>query len=135
MQPVYEPYTALYKYGLDVALSAASNYFEYVRELRTLQLKVDKEMLTWMQHAHTEIDAESSIAGICALQQKHMTELFDRELRYFKELERISREASASTSQALRNGRNPWQERFSQIAEDVAQVVVHGSAAEKVKST
>ncbi|AZS80855.1 hypothetical protein [Achromobacter spanius] len=134
MQPVYEPYTALYKYGLDVALSAASNYFEYVKELRTLQLKVDKEMVTWMQQAHTEIDAEPSIAGICALQQKHMTDLIDRELKYFKELERIFREASASTSQALRNSRNPWQDRFSQIAEDVAQVVAHGSAAEKIKA-
>jgi len=134
MQPVYEPYTALYKYGLDVALSAASNYFEYVKELRTLQLKVDKEMVTWMQQAHTEIDAEHSIAGICALQQKHMTDLIDRELKYFKELERIFREASASTSQAIRNSRNPWQDRFSQIAEDVAQVVAHGSTAEKIKA-
>lgn len=133
MLPVYEPYTALYKYSLDVALTATSNYFEYVRELRTLQLKVDKEMVAWMQNAHTEIDAETSVAGICALQQKHMTDLLGRELRYFKELERISREASASTTKALRNSRNPWQERVSQIAEDAAQFVVNGSEAEKVK--
>ncbi|MGY6270445.1 hypothetical protein ACXIUT_12190 [Achromobacter denitrificans] len=31
MQPDYEPYVALYKYGLNATLSMARNYFDYAR--------------------------------------------------------------------------------------------------------
>ncbi|SEI46399.1 hypothetical protein [Achromobacter sp. NFACC18-2] len=128
MQPDYEPYVALYKYGLHSAMAAATGYFEFARQLRALQLKTDKEMLAFAQEVNAEIDSANSFAAVCALQQKFVTDLMNREFGYLREVEKITREASTTTAAALRDSKNPWQERMSQIAESTAKFLADGNA-------
>lgn len=135
MQPDYEPYVALYKYGLHSALAAATGYFDYARQLRTLQLKTDKDMLAFAQDANAEINGATSLAAICALQQKLVTDLMSRELNYLREIEKITRDASAATAAALRESKNPWQDRMSQIAEDTAKFLSDGNARTPARAT
>ncbi len=135
MQPDYEPYVALYKYGLHSALAAATGYFDYARQLRALQLKTDKDMLAFAQDANAEIEGATSLAAICALQQKLVTDLMSRELNYLREIEKITRDASAATAAALRESKNPWQDRMSQIAEDTAKFLSDGNARTPARAT
>lgn len=135
MQPDYEPYVALYKYGLHSALAAATGYFDYARQLRALQLKTDKDMLAFAQDANAEINGATSLAAICALQQKLVTDLMSRELNYLREIEKITRDASAATAAALRESKNPWQDRMSQIAEDTAKFLSDGNARTPARAT
>jgi len=127
MQPDYEPYVALYKYGLHSAMAAATGYFEFARQLRALQLKTDKEMLAFAQEVNAEIDSANSFAAVCALQQKFVTDLMNREFGYLREVEKITRDASTTTAAALRDSKNPWQERMSQIAESTAKFLADGN--------
>ncbi|MFY2834613.1 hypothetical protein [Achromobacter xylosoxidans] len=129
MQLEYEPHAGLYKYGLNSFLAAASGYFDMLRQLRTLQLKTDKEMLAFVQNARAEVDAADTAGAILAVQQKIVMELMGRELAYWRELEKIGREASASTAAAIRSSQSPWQERMAQIAEGAAQFLAQGNAA------
>ncbi|MDH0091015.1 hypothetical protein N7373_06125 [Achromobacter mucicolens] len=128
MQPDYEPYLALYKYGIHSALAAATGYFEFARQLRSLQLKTDKEMLAFAQEANAQVNAATSLTAMCALHQKLMTDLMGREFGYLKEMEKIARETSTMTAAALRESKNPWQERMSQIAESTAKFLADGNA-------
>jgi len=128
MQPDYEPYVALYKYGLNTALAMAENYFDSARQLRALQLKTDKEMLAFAQQAHAEMESMSTVAAICSYQQKLAADLLGRELDYLREIEKIARAASASASTTLRDSKNPWQERVSEVAFDVGQFLANGNA-------
>ncbi len=128
MQADYEPYVALYKYGLNTALAMAENYFDSARQLRTLQLKTDKEMLAFAQHASAEMESMSSVSAICTYQQKLAADLFGRQMNYLRELEKIARAATSSASAALKDSKNPWQERVSEIAFGVGQFLSNGNA-------
>ncbi|MFY3551550.1 hypothetical protein [Achromobacter insolitus] len=128
MQPNYEPYVALYKYGLNTALAMAESYFDSARQLRALQLKTDKEMLAFAQQAHAEMEAMSTVAAICSYQQKLAADLLGREMDYLREIEKIARAASASASATLRDSKNPWQERVSEVAFGVGQFLANGNA-------
>lgn len=129
MQLEYEPHATLYKYGLHSFLASASGYFDTLRQLRTLQLKTDKEMLAFVANARAEVDAADTVGAVMAVQQKFMMELMGREMAYLRELEKIGREASAVTAAAIRNSQSPWQERMAQIAEGAAQFLAPGNGA------
>lgn len=128
MQPDYAPYVALYKYGLTTALAMAENYFDSARQLRALQLKTDKEMLALAQHVQAEIESMSTVAAVCSYQQKLTAELLGRELNYLREIEKIARAASTSASATLRDSKNPWQERVSEVAFGAGQFLADGNA-------
>ncbi|EFF73932.1 hypothetical protein HMPREF0004_4725 [Achromobacter piechaudii ATCC 43553] len=134
MQPDYEPYVALYKYSVNTALAAATNYFDYMKQLRTLQLKTDKDLLAFSHAANSQIDGASSVEAVFALQQKFVTDLLGRELTFWREIEKIMRDASASSAVALRQSANPWQERLTQVAEDAAKFLANGNAARSTGS-
>jgi len=51
----------------------------------------------------------------------------NREFGYLREVEKITREASTTTAAALRDSKNPWQERMSQIAESTAKFLADGN--------
>ncbi|AMG46784.1 hypothetical protein [Achromobacter ruhlandii] len=129
MQLDYEPHAALYKYGFNSLLASASGYFDTLRQLRTLQLRTDKEMLAFVQHARDQVDAADTAGALLAVQQSFMLELFGRELAYLRELEKIAREATALTAAAIRSSQSPWQERMAQIAEGAAQFLSQGNGA------
>lgn len=129
MQVDYEPYVALYKYGLNTALAMAENYFDSARQLRALQLKTDKEMLAFAQQASAEMESMSTVSAVCAFQQKLAADLFGREMDYLREVEKIARAASASASATLKESKNPWQERVSEIALGVGQFLSNGNAS------
>lgn len=129
MQLDYEPHAALYKYGLNSLLASASGYFDTLRQLRTLQIKTDKDMLAFVQHVRAEIDAADTLGAVLAAQQTFMMELMSRQLAYLREMEKIAREASASTAAAIRSSQSPWQERMAQIAEGAAQFLSQGNPA------
>lgn len=128
MQVDYEPYVALYKYGLDTALAMAENYFDSARQLRSLQLKTDKEMLAFAQQSSAEMQSMSSVSAIYAFQQKLAADLFRREVDYLREMEKIAHATFASASATLRETRNPWQERVSDIVFGVGQFLSDGNA-------
>ncbi|WP_116519831.1 hypothetical protein [Achromobacter insuavis] len=129
MQLEYEPHAALYKYCLNSFLSSASGYFDTLLKLRTLQLKTDKEMLAFVQNARTEVDTANTVGGVLQMQQEFMMELTSRQLVYLRAIEKIVREASASTAAAIRNSQSPWQERMAQIAEGAAQFLSRSATA------
>lgn len=126
MQSDYEPFVALYKYGFRAALSAASAYFEFARQLRTLQLNTDKDMLAFVQGANAEIDNAASLAGLWALQQKMLTQLMGRELSYVRDVEKAAQEASADIDTLSADSKNPWQDRIAQVTEEAAEFLAHG---------
>ncbi|HAP25434.1 MAG TPA: hypothetical protein DCR74_07330 [Achromobacter sp.] len=128
MQPDYEPYVALYKYGLNTALAMAENYFDSARQLRALQLKTDKEMLAFAQQMQAEIGTMSTVAAICSFQQKLAADLLGRELTYLREIDKIARAASTTASATLRDTKNPWQERVSEVAFGAGQFLANGNA-------
>ena len=82
------PYAALYKYALNSLVASASGYYEALRQLRTLQLKTDKEMQAFAQKAAADIDGAGSMTALLAVQQQLMTDLMERELAYFRDLEK-----------------------------------------------
>ncbi|MGB3819909.1 MAG: hypothetical protein ACWGIK_07175 [Achromobacter pulmonis] len=127
MQLEYEPHATLYKYGLNSFLASACGYFDMLRQLRTLQLKTDKEMLAFVENTRAEVDAADTVGAVLALQQKFMMELMGREMAYLRDLEKIGREASAATVAAIRSSQSPWQERMAQIAEGAAQFLSQGN--------
>ncbi|MGE8656799.1 MAG: hypothetical protein ACN6O8_08630 [Achromobacter sp.] len=129
MQLDYEPQAALYKQGLDSLLTMASGYFDMLRQLRTLQLKTDKDMLAFVQTVRAEVDSADTMGALFAVQQKCMMELMGHELAYLREIEKIGREASTATVTAIRSSQSPWQERMAQIAEGAAQFLSQGQAA------
>ena len=88
MQVEYTPYAALYKYALNSLVANASSYYEALRQLRTLQLKTDKEMQAFAQKAAADIDGAGSMTALLAVQQQLMTDLMERELAYFRDLEK-----------------------------------------------
>ena len=67
-------------------MANASSYYEALRQLRTLQLKTDKEMQAFAQKAAADIDGAGSMTAL--LQQQLMTDLMERELAYFRDLEK-----------------------------------------------
>jgi len=106
----------------------AENYFDSARQLRALQLKTDKEMLALAQHVQAEIESMSTVAAVCSYQQKLTAELLGRELNYLREIEKIARAASTSASATLRDSKNPWQERVSEVAFGAGQFLADGNA-------
>ena len=89
-------------------MANASSYYEALRrQLRTLQLKTDKEMQAFAQKAAADIDGAGSMTALLAVQQQLMTDLMERELAYFRDLEKMTRDISSSASAALISGQNP----------------------------
>ncbi|TAM86796.1 MAG: hypothetical protein EPN41_09160 [Candidimonas sp.] len=128
MQSDYESYLTLYKYGLNAALAMAENYFDYARQLRTLQLKTDKEMLAFAQQASIEIENMPSANGIQALQQKLATDLLGRELDYLREIDKIARQAVVTAAATMRENNRTWREHMSQLAQNGGRILAGGSA-------
>ena len=127
MQVEYTPYAALYKYALNSLVANASSYYEALRQLRTLQLKTDKELQAFAQKAAADIDGAGSMTALLAVQQQLMTDLMERELAYFRDLEKMTRDISSSASAALISGQNPWQERMAEIAEGAARFLAQAT--------
>ncbi|RBL81725.1 hypothetical protein DDE05_42580 [Streptomyces cavourensis] len=128
MQPDFAPYVSLYKYGLTTFLASASAGYETLRQLRALQLKTDKEMLSYVQGLSAEVDSATSIGALVAVQQKMLSDLMGREFAYLRDLEKIAREASSSVANSIRESQNPWQERMAQIAEGASRFLANGNA-------
>ncbi|MNY36801.1 hypothetical protein D3C86_1713110 [compost metagenome] len=55
-----------------------------------------------------------------------MIDLLGRELNYLREVEKITRDASLASAAVLRDSKNPWQERMTQIAEGTAKFLAEG---------
>ena len=129
MQSDYESYLTLYKYGLNAALAMAENYFDYARQLRTLQLKTDKEMLAFAQQASIEIENMPSANEVHALQQKLAADLLGRELNYLREIEKIARQAVVAAVATMGENNRTWREHMMRLAQNGGRLLADGGAA------
>ena len=109
-------------------MANASSYYEALRQLRTLQLKTDKEMQAFAQKAAADIDGAGSMTALLAAAAAHdgpdgtRTGLFPRPGK-------MTRDISSSASAALISGQNPWQERMAEIAEGAARFLAQATQA------
>ena len=88
MQVEYTPTPPCTSTRSTASWPAYSSYYEALRQLRTLQLKTDKEMQAFAQKAAADIDGAGSMTALLAVQQQLMTDLMERELAYFRDLEK-----------------------------------------------
>ena len=107
-------------------MANASSYYEALRQLRTLQLKTDKEMQAFAQKAAADIDGAGSMTALLAVQQQLMTDLMERELAYFRDLENDPRHIQLGLGRPDQRP-EPLQERMAEIAEGAARFLAQAT--------